>query len=215
MDAGSIVHPLLENAVANCVNAQGPLLITGSNASGKSTFLKTCALCALLAQSICTCPAANYRASAFRILSSTALSDDLFSGESYYIVEIKSLKRIISASGSGPLLCVIDEVLRGTNTVERIAASCEVLSALACSGALCIAATHDIELCSLLSESYEMYHFEETVEDEGVFFDYRLRRGMATTRNAINLLHMLGFDDSIVAGAHERANRYLETGVWQ
>lgn len=122
--AVGMTHPLLHHAVPNDLNTDRPILITGSNASGKSTYLKTAALCALLAQSICTTTAVSYRTSAFRIYSSMALSDDLLAGESYYIVETKSLKRILEEiHGSVPLLCTIDEVLRGTNTVERIAAS--------------------------------------------------------------------------------------------
>lgn len=191
------------------------MLITGSNASGKSTYLKTAALTALLAQSICTAPARRYEAGAFRIYSSMALSDDLLAGESYYIVETRSLKRIVDSTGDGPVLCVIDEVLRGTNTVERIAASCEVLRALAADGALCLAATHDIELCGLLEPAYALYHFEERIEGREMVFDYRLRAGKATSRNAIDLLRLIGFDEAIVDRAHARANAYMETGAWR
>lgn len=213
--ASGMTHPLLDFAVPNDLNTNKSILITGSNASGKSTYLKTSALCALLAQSICTTTADSYRASAFRIYSSMALNDDLFAGESYYIVETKSLKRILEEiSGSVPLLCTIDEVLRGTNTVERIAASSKILEIIAKQGALCLAATHDIELCELLSMQYEMYHFEEQVGVNEMIFDYKIRYGKAVSRNAINLLKLMGFDESIVSGAHDRANSYMEKGIW-
>ncbi len=213
--AVGMTHPLLKSAVPNDLNTKRSILITGSNASGKSTYLKTAALCALLAQSICTAPADSYRASAFRIYSSMALNDDLLAGESYYIVETKSLKRILEEiSGPVPLLCTIDEVLRGTNTVERVAASSIILEIMAKRGALCLAATHDIELCELLSKQYEMYHFEEQVGITEMVFDYKIRRGKAVSRNAINLLKLMGFDESIVSGAHERANTYMEKGLW-
>ncbi len=215
LEAEALVHPLLSEAVPNDLLTGGPILITGSNASGKSTFLKTAALAALLAQSVCTAPAKSYRASAFRLYSSMALRDDLAAGESYYIVETRSLKRILDAARlPGPLLCVVDEVLRGTNTVERIAASCELLGALADAGALCLAATHDIELCSLLSGVYRPVHFEEQVGEKEMLFDYRLREGPATSRNAIELLRLMGFEASLVESAHARADRYLETGLW-
>ncbi len=211
----AMTHLLLEKAVPNDLVTERSVLITGSNASGKSTYLKTAALCVILAQSVCVCPAESYRASVFRVCSSMALSDDLLAGESYYIAETRSLKRIIERSGEGrPLLCVIDEVLRGTNTVERIAASSEVLGHLGGTGTICIAATHDIELCDLLSPPYALYHFEEQVGDGKMLFDYRIRPGKATSRNAINLLKLMGFGDDIVNGAHERAERYMETGVW-
>ncbi|MBQ8400329.1 MAG: hypothetical protein IJX14_00195, partial [Clostridia bacterium] len=93
----AMTHPLLKNAVPNNLDTDRSILITGSNASGKSTYLQTAAISALLAQSVCTVTAENYRASVFRILSSMALSDDLVTGESYYIVETRSLKRILDA----------------------------------------------------------------------------------------------------------------------
>jgi DNA mismatch repair ATPase MutS len=214
--AVGLVHPLLEHAVPNDLVTGRPLLITGSNASGKSTYLKTAALAAVMAQSICTVLAETYEARAFRVYSSMALRDDLLAGESYYIVETRSLKRILDAAKTGQaILCVVDEVLRGTNTVERIAASSQVLQALADAGVLCLAATHDIELCALLDGVYRLFHFEEQVGEEEMLFDYRLRPGKATSRNAINLLRLMGFDQALVDKAHEAANRYLETGSWQ
>ena len=184
--ADGMTHPLLANAVPNDLHTEIPVLITGSNASGKSTFLKTTALCALLAQSVCTVTAASYSASAFRIYSSMAISDDLLAGESYYIAETKSLKRILdNIDGSTPVLCTIDEVLRGTNTVERIAASSTILEVIASKNVLCLAATHDIELCGLLSDRYVLCHFEDKVGESEMIFDYKLRQGKATSRNAM------------------------------
>lgn len=210
-----IVHPIIKNPVANNLTTSAPILITGSNASGKSTYIKTAALCAILAQSICVTTAKSYRASAFRIYSSMAITDNLTAGESYYIVEIKSLKRIFDASDSAAkILCVIDEVLRGTNTVERIAASTEVLAALHDRSILCLAATHDIELCSLLEGQYDLYHFEEMLGKDDMTFDYKIKPGPARTRNAINILKLMGFDNTIVDRAHMRANNYIQTGVW-
>ena len=211
-----MLHPLLSDPVPNDCVTEKPILITGSNASGKSTYLKTVALAAIMAQSICTVLAKTYEGKAFRVFSSMALQDDLLAGESYYIVETRSLKRILDAAKeNNAILCVVDEVLRGTNTVERIAASSEVLQAMANAGLLCLAATHDIELCDLLNGSYGLYHFEEQVGENERLFDYVIREGKATTRNAINLLQLIGFDQQIVDNAHEKADRYLETGVWQ
>ena len=209
-------HPLLSHAVPNDLETRRSVLLTGSNASGKSTFLRSVLLCAVMAQSLGICPAEHYRAPAFRILSSMALRDDLLSGESYYIVETRSLKRILDAAeGTPPLLCVVDEVLRGTNTVERIAASCEVLRAIPQGNALCLAATHDGELCSLLEGRYAMYHFTETVGAREMTFDYRLRPGPATSRNAIRLLELLGFPEPVVEGARRRAEDFSREGRWR
>jgi hypothetical protein len=221
-EARGVVHPLLRDPVPNDFATEKSILITGSNASGKSTYLKAAAVCAILAQSLCVTTARRWRASAFRILTSMAVTDDLAAGESYYIAEIKSLRRIFTVSESRndegaakmPVLAVVDEVLRGTNTVERIAASAEVLDALLENGVLCLTATHDIELTALLAGKYALYHFEETIGEDEMTFDYRLRPGPAGSRNAINLLQLMGFDDTIVGRAHERANRYLEKGTW-
>lgn len=215
MEAKGLVHPLLAEAVPNDFTAGGPLLITGSNASGKSTYLKAAAWCAVLAQAICTCPAESYRASAFRIYTSMALKDDLWAGESYYIVETRSLKRILDAAAEGgPVLCAVDEVLRGTNTVERIAAASAVLETLADRGVLCLAATHDGELGPLLSGRYTEGHFTEQLEGDEIFFDYQLRPGPAVTRNAIELLRILGVEADVVDRARRRAAGYLDTGRW-
>lgn len=212
----SLVHPLIDEAVPNDLDTEQSVLLTGSNASGKSTFLKTVALNAVMAQSICTVLCESYSASAFRVYSSMAIADNLAAGESYYIAEIKSLKRIAdTAALKKPILCVIDEVLRGTNTVERIAASSELLKSMTSGTMLCLAATHDIELCAILGNEYKMLHFEETVTRHGeIQFDYKLKDGAATTRNALKLLKNMGFDGEMVSRADERANKYMSDGIW-
>lgn len=210
-------HPLLDDPVKNGISTGQGVLLTGSNASGKSTFLKTVALNAVLAQTIHTCMADRYRAPLYHVYSSMALRDDLESGESYYIVEIKALKRILDAAAAGqqPVLCFVDEVLRGTNTVERIAASTQILASLGTSGILCFAATHDIELTELLEDRFDNYHFEEEVKGGDVVFNYRLLSGKATTRNAIRLLELMGFDESIICLANTQAEHFLDTGEWE
>lgn len=210
-------HPLLEQPVKNSISAGRGVLLTGSNASGKSTFLKTVAINAILAQSVNTCAADRYRAPLFRVYSSMALRDDLVGGESYYIVEIKALKRILdaAASGEGPVLCFVDEVLRGTNTVERIAASTQILMSLGKAGIFCFAATHDVELTELLQEEFENYHFEEDVRDGDISFNYRLQAGKASSRNAIRLLELMGYDREIIAQATRQAEQFLSTGSWR
>lgn len=209
-------HPLIDNPVVNSMDMDKPVLLTGSNASGKSTWLKVCAINVLLAQTIHTCTAKTYRSSFFRLFSSMALRDDIASGESYYIVEIRSLKRILDAADSQPtVFCVIDEVLRGTNTVERIAASSEVLALLSRKGCLCMAATHDLELVQLLSDAYTPFHFQENITDEEITFDYVLYPGATKTRNAIKLLSLMGYDPSMVERAENKSKAFMETGVWQ
>ena len=210
-------HPAISYPVSNSFSQKKGMLVTGSNASGKSTFLKMTAINAVLAQTIHTCAAKSYRGNYYRIYSSMALRDNLASGESYYIVEIKALKRIVDAAAEpsqSPLLCFVDEVLRGTNTVERIAASVQILRKLSEQGIYCFAATHDIELTHLLEDVYDNYHFEEEVRDGDVLFSYRLLEGRAHTRNAIRLLEIIGFSDEIIQKADNMAKDFLETGEW-
>ena len=216
--AEELVHPLLSAPVPNSFTVQGGNLITGSNASGKSTFLKSAAIAAIMGQTVCTVPAGAFSSPFIRVLTSMALTDNLSGGESYFIVEIRSLRRIMEASedaSSGiPVLGVVDEVLRGTNTIERIAASAEILAELAKKPAVTLAATHDIELANILKGSYRNLHFEEEIRDGDVVFSYKLLEGPATTRNAIRLLGLAGYDEEVVERARARAERFETTGNW-
>ena len=210
-----VFHPLLEEPVANSIHGNKSVLITGSNASGKSTFIKTMAINAILSQTIYTSVSREYEASYFRVFSSMALKDDIFSNESYYMVEIKSLKRILDKmDGEIPILCFVDEVLRGTNTLERIAASTQILRNLADGNTLSFAATHDIELTHILEKDYDNYHFTEKVKDNDILFDYKLYSGRAVSRNAIKLLELLGYSDDITRKANQLANDFLTNGTW-
>lgn len=216
--ANNLYHPLLVNPVKNSFSCEKGMLLTGSNASGKSTFLKTVAINEVLAQSVNTVLADSFESDYFRIYSSMALQDSLETGDSYYMVEIKALKRILDAASKqeeNPILCFVDEVLRGTNTVERIAASWQILKHLEGDKITCFAATHDIELTHLLEGVYDNYHFEEDVIGDDIVFPYLLLEGRATTRNAIKLLSIIGFEKEIIEHADEKANQFLETGKWE
>lgn len=211
-----IYHPLLVKPVPNTFQANKPVLITGSNASGKSTFLKTIAINAIFAQTINTCLAKDYSSSYFMIYTSMALKDNLIDGESYYIVEIRSLKRIINnLNPSIPCLCIIDEVLRGTNTVERIAASSQVLHFLSQNNCLPFAATHDLELAQILKNFYDNYHFKEYITNNNIIFNYKIQPGESNTRNAIKLLSLMGYDDAIVNLSEKRAQAFITQGIWE
>lgn len=210
-------HPLIEKPVKNSIFEDGGVLLTGSNASGKSTFLKMLAINALLAQTIYTVSADKYNSAICHLYSSMSLRDDLENEESYFIVEIKSLKRILDQYGEKQIkiLCFVDEVLRGTNTVERIAASTQILDSMSGAGIQCFAATHDIELTHLLEEKYSNYHFEEEIKDGDVLFSYELKQGRATTRNAIKLLEIIGYEDEVIKKARCQADIFLSEGIWK
>lgn len=215
VEAVDLCHPLIEEPVPNSLSWRKPVLISGSNASGKSTFIKAMAINSILAQSLGLCFAASFCLCRCRVMSSMALRDNLLAGESYFIAEIRSLKRILDAVDQGlPVLCFIDEILRGTNTLERIAASSAVMRSLAGQDALCMAATHDIELTRMLADAFDNHHFSETVDERGVSFDYRIKPGPTRTRNAILLLSTMGFDPQIIGQARAALQHFEETGVW-
>lgn len=170
----------------------------------------------ILGQTIFTTCAKSYKASFFNIYTSMALKDDVLKNESYYIVEIKSLKRIIDKSNDKiPTLCFVDEILRGTNTIEKIASSSEVLNYFNNSNCICFAATHDIELTYLLENKFDNYHFEEEITDNDIVFDYNLKSGRTKSRNAIKLLASMGYDDKIIDGANKKAEQFATTGKWK
>lgn len=216
LEAEGLFHPIIEEPVTNSIEANQCVLITGSNASGKSTFIKTLAINAILSQTIFTSTCKSYKASYFMIASSMALQDNIFSKESYYIVEIKSLKRILDRLNSEvPTLCFVDEVLRGTNTLERIAASSQILYSFSEGNAMCFAATHDIELTHILENYYSNYHFQEQIVDNNILFDYKLFKGRAISKNAIKLLGVMGYSNDIIDKAAGSANRFLSEGTWE
>ena len=210
-----VYHPVIAHPIANDIYEEKCVLITGSNASGKSTFLRTIAINALFAQTIYTCTANEFETCFYEIYSSMALKDSLSGSDSYYMVEIKSLKRILDRiDGRRRILCFVDEVLRGTNTIERIAASSHILKHMSDSKVMCFAATHDIELTHILEDIYSNYHFTEEVEDGDVMFSYKLIEGEATSRNAIKLLDIMGYDENITKSAEKMAYDFVKNGNW-
>lgn len=202
-----LYHPLLEEPIKNTNSLEDNIILTGSNASGKSTFIKAIALNTLLGQNINTCSADLYETIPSYVITSMAIRDDLMAGESYFIKEIRSLKRILDTVKEVYCLCIVDEILRGTNTIERISASSAVLNFLNKEDCMAIIASHDIELTELLKESYENYHFSEQITDDGISFDFTLKNGPSRTRNAIRLLEFMDFNKQIVEEAFSNARK--------
>lgn len=214
IETEGIWHPLLDKPVPNTATLQKASLVSGSNASGKSTFIKAAAVNGLLAQTIHTCTAAVLRVRPALVMTSMAVRDDITAHESYFLTEIKSLRRILDKLREVNCACYIDEILKGTNTVERIAASAAVLRYLSRQDGLFAVATHDIELTRLLAGVYDSYHFRETMTDSGLAFDYTIKPGPSQTRNAILLLEHLGFDKQIIEDAQALVERYETTRAW-
>ena len=214
--AEGLAHPLLAEPVPNDFAWERNVLLTGSNASGKSTFIKALATNAILAQTALSCRAKSIRLCRARVMTAMAVKDNLLAGESYYIAETKALRRINEAADKPglPLFCLVDEILRGTNTVERIAASVAVLGSFMQKNMLVINATHDVELVALLAGKYENFHFSEDMSSGGMRFSYLIQPGPARGRNAIKLLEHLGFDPAIVGQAKELAGHFDQHGEW-
>ena len=146
-------------------------------------------------------------------MTSMSVRDDITAGESYFITEIKSLKRIITTIPRVFCACYIDEILKGTNTIERVAASAAVLKHLNSLDCICVVATHDIELTRMLT-GYDNYHFGERITEGGVEFDYKINNGPSTTKNAIKLLEYMEFDKHIIENAQELVRTFEESGTW-
>ncbi|HEU5174927.1 MAG TPA: hypothetical protein VFT96_09255, partial [Gemmatimonadaceae bacterium] len=212
-----LVHPLVADAVGNALDVDGTsVLITGSNMSGKSTFIRALGVNAVLAQSFHTACATRWCGPMLHVRTSIARSDSVMDGKSYYLAEVESVGELVHAKATGRQhLFLLDEIFRGTNTTERVAAGAAVLSYLTRGDDLVVVATHDLEVIDLLGDAYESYHFREHVEDGALTFDYRIRRGASSTRNAIALLAAMRFPEQLVADATMKADWKTRSGIRQ
>ena len=208
------VHPLLGAAVPNSLRTEGrSVLVTGSNASGKTTFLKTLGVNALLARTLATCAAREWAAPPYLVVSAMGRSGSLAEGTSDYVAEVRRVGALLDPSRARePRLFLLDELFRGTNTVERIAAGKAVLARLAASPHLVAVASHDLELVPLLHGTYAPYHFREDVAEGALSFDFRLRPGPSSTKNAIALLEWASYPPEVVADALATVEHLLAEG---
>jgi len=200
----SLVHPLLEAGVPNSLHVHDTsVLVTGSNMSGKSTFLRALGVNAVLAQAVGTVCASTWNAPVLHVRTSIGQGDSLLDGKSLYMAEIDAVKRMLDEKAGGAQhLFLLDELFRGTNTPERVAAGYATLAWLDRGDDVVVVATHDLELSRLLGARFEAYHFREQVTDESLAFDFRIRPGLSSTRNAIALLRLSGFPAGLVAEAN-------------
>jgi hypothetical protein len=192
-------HPLIESCIPNSIKIlETGVIVTGSNMSGKSTFLRALALNAVLAQTIYICHAESYTGSYLKIMTSISRSDDIMSGKSYYLMEAEAILDMIKNIAENiPSLIIIDEIFRGTNTRERIMASSGILNYLIERNVVTLIATHDLELEGLINEKYDKYYFSEKVGSSGLEFDYLLKKGTSKSSNAIKVLAFLGYPEEI------------------
>lgn len=201
--AEEIYHPLIPNCIRNSIEINNKsVLLTGSNMSGKTSFIRTIGLNVIAGLTLNTCFAQKFLFPLSRVFSAIRISDDLLNDKSYYFEEVLTIKEMIGNSLNGSLnLFLLDEIFKGTNTVERISAGKAVLSALNKDGNLVFVSTHDIELADLLKDEFELYHFSETVNHQTVDFDYKLKEGKLKNRNAIQILQLNGYPKKVIEEA--------------
>ncbi len=198
----AIGHPLIahQQRINNDLTLEGlgrVLLVTGSNMSGKSTFLRTVGINVCLAQAGGPVCAGSWDWSWLRIQTCIRVGDVLEEGLSYFYVEVKRLKTLLVAMGDHrepPVLFLIDEIFKGTNNRERLLGSEAFIRELTAGRGLGLVTTHDLELAKLEKElpSLANVHFQETVGDKELTFDYRLRPGPCSTTNALRIMAMEG-----------------------
>lgn len=200
-DAEGIGHPLLDETT--CVrndfqlgDAVRFLVVSGSNMSGKSTFLRAVGLNAVLAYMGAPVRCAKLRLSILQIGAAVRIQDSVVDGRSHFQAEMQRLKRIIDSAGHAPLLFLADEIMGGTNSHDRRIATEWVIRALILRGAIGAISTHDLALTEIAANGLpgSNVHFEDSGESGKLEFDYKLRPGILTRSNALNIARMLGID---------------------
>ena len=197
----NVHHPLLDDCHPNNIffNKKS-VFITGSNMSGKTTFIRTVGLNVLMARSLNTCIASKAILAKYNVYSSINISDKLDEGKSFYLAELSRLKYFVDLSTEPKEnnLFLIDEILKGTNGYDRCQISEGILKFIIESDKnIIIASSHDINLIDKLKSVYKFYYFEENFKDNEVAFDFLLKEGVSTKSNAIKFLNLLQFPDTI------------------
>ncbi len=198
LEAKNLTHLLIpeEKAVPNDIDATaGTRIITGSNMSGKTTYLRTVASACVLAYAGAPVPGERLCLSPLHIFTSIRVTDDAAHGLSTFYAEILRIKSMMAfKEKSLPMLIVIDEIFKGTNSADRLIGAREAISRLTGADFITLVSTHDFELCEIENDAAPVtnWHFEESYENDKLLFDYKIKEGRCTTRNAQYLLKMAG-----------------------
>lgn len=214
MEITDLYHPLVNNCVPNSLytRADKGALITGSNMSGKTTFIKAIAVNTLLAQTIFTSCAKAYKAPFLKIKTSIKITDSIEEQQSFFQAQASAILNIVDTSSVTEeikSLVIIDEIFRGTNTIERIAAAKSVLSYITANDNFVFVSTHDLELAELLDEDFAIYSFEDSKSGKTLVFDYKLKQGLLKSKNGIAILASMGYPESVIEDAHIVSERMM------
>jgi hypothetical protein len=203
LEATALGHPLIpENKmVVNDFSTNGSAqvsLITGSNMAGKSTFLRSIGVNMILAMMGAPVYAQRMRLSPMRVVSSMRVADNLEESTSTFYAELKKLKSIIEyVNNHEPVFVLLDEILRGTNSLDRHIGSKALVKQLIHKNAVAMLATHDVELAQLQQEypaNIHNYHFDAQIANEELYFDYKLKEGICQSINASILMKKIGIE---------------------
>lgn len=207
--AEEIYHPLIYHSVSNSIDLnERSALLTGSNMSGKTTFIRTMGINTITAQTLNTCFSRTFTTPVLKIHSAIRISDDLLSDKSYYFEEVLAMKTLLKESESDwGNLFLLDEMFKGTNTVERIASGKAVLTYLNKGNNITFAATHDLELADLLKDTFFVFHFTEIIRDGKIVFDYKIKPGNLSNTNAIRILELNDYPQEVTDEAALLAKR--------
>ena len=210
-----IYHPLIKECVANDLSlSDKSALITGSNMSGKTSFIRTIATNLITAKALNTCFAHRYEMDlSFQLYSVIHTEDDLLEGKSYFFKEAENVKNALKRGEYGHCMLIFDELFKGTNTTERIAINAATFSKLADAENIVLASTHDLELAEILKDKYDLYHFCETVADNKLSFDYTLKPGVVKEGNAIRILELCDYPEDVINIARNIAGKKVNTQI--
>ena len=195
----SLSHPLLnpKTRVGNTIafQPQSFIILTGSNMSGKSTFLRSLGVNMVLAGMGAPVCATQANVHPLPVLVSMRLSDSLSDSESYFFAEIKRLKQIMDGLDESPAFVLLDEILRGTNSDDKRSGTIEVVKKVIAKKAIGAIATHDIEVCLTTNEFPQVLTnkcFEVEIKNDELHFDYQLREGICQNKSATFLMKKMG-----------------------
>lgn len=201
--AKELGHPLIAadkrvNNLADIVQKGTVIVVTGSNMAGKSTYLRSIGINAILCMAGAPVCAGSFSMTPVQLLSSMRIADNLAESTSTFYAELKKLKTIIEKINSGDrVLILLDEILRGTNTLDRHTGSEALIRQLIKKNSTAVIATHDLKLGDLAQEfpdSVKNFHFDVQVENEELYFDYKLKEGICTNMNASLLMKKIGLE---------------------